>query len=127
MEITVEVSGEEYKAAIRKYYIKRNWTAWIAIIAAISFALSVWELIKSANEWSWILEYFVVAFVTLILLFLAIPYGVLYLEMLGNTKKIGDEPITWHYRIEDKGVNINNGQLNKLLPWRILKQNKNNR
>jgi hypothetical protein len=120
MEITVEVSGEEYKTFIKNYYLKRNWTKRIATIAIISLGLSVLGILKITNGWSLLMELFVAVFIILMILFFLIPFGVSHFRSAREIKNTVDESIKWHYKIEDKGITIDKGQIGKFLPWRKL-------
>jgi len=120
MEITVEVSGEEYKIFIKNYYLKRNWTKRIATIAIISLGLSVLGILKITNGWSLLMELFAAVFIILMILFFLIPFGVSHFRSAREIKNTVDESIKWHYKIEDKGITIDKGQISKFLPWRKL-------
>jgi hypothetical protein len=115
MEITIEITKEEYQSYIKQYYLKRNWTKRIAILAIIAFALSVFTVISTKSGWKYLPWDFLVLAAILIILFFILPYVALYVQMLSKQKKVGANPIIWHYKISDDGVQIDDEHGSKFL------------
>jgi len=120
MEINVELTKDEYQSFIRKYYLQRNWTKRIAILAIIAVLLSVLMLLQMKDWGYYIFVYFVFLSVVLMVLFFVLPYCVLYLQMLAKLKKINDEPLRWLFKLSETGAEIDGGQGNKFFSWRSL-------
>jgi predicted ferric reductase len=112
MEINVELTKDEYQSFIRKYYLRRNWTKRIAILAIIALLLSVLMLLQMKYWGYYIFVYFVFFSVVLMALFFLLPYCVLYLQMLAKLKKINDEPLRWLFKLSETGAEIDGDQGN---------------
>jgi hypothetical protein len=115
MEITIEITKEEYQSYIKKYYLKRNWTKRIAILAIIAAALSVLTASSKNGGWKYLPSDFLVFATILVTIFFVLPYVALYLQMSSKLKKVDDKPIIWHYKITDDGVQIDDEQGSKFL------------
>jgi hypothetical protein len=117
MEIAVEIGKDEHQSLIKKYYLERNWTKRIAVLAIIAAIVSVLLWLPVKAGWTYLWEYFIFFSIALILLFFVLPYVALYIQMSTKLKKANNEQAKWLFTIRDNGVQIDDEQSSKFLSW----------
>jgi hypothetical protein len=125
LEITAEITKEEYTSLIKSYYLNKNWAKLIAFLAILAFIIAtvnVWpDRIHAYYIRTWY-GFFDAFFEMLFILFCALPYGVLYLQMRLMFKNQPDYAGTCVYEIVEDGVNVEKRGQSRLYLWSLIKK-----
>jgi len=120
MEITVEITTDEYQSFIKEYYLKRNWAKRIAILAFVALILSIVGLRSMADAGAYLVSSFAFFMAILLVLFCAIPYVIWYFQMKKRLEQAGDELTRWLFNFSDGGVQFNDEHESKFFAWSKL-------
>jgi hypothetical protein len=120
LEITTEITKEEYTSFVKDYYLKKDWTKWVAILVIVALVISVsmaWSNYGRWNYWSNLRALFSVVFLGLALVFFALPYGVAYYTVRMKIKKEPGQTGPWVYQITNKCITTNKNGTTLFYPW----------
>jgi hypothetical protein len=125
LEITAEITKEEYNSLIKSYYLNKNWTKLIAFLAILAFiiaTITVWPFrIYTYFIRTWY-GFFNMFFEMLFIPFCALPYGILYFQMHLMFKNQPDYTGTCVYEITENGINVEKQGQSKFYLWSLIKK-----
>jgi len=107
LEITAEITKEEYRSFVKNYYLEKNWVRWIALLVIVALMISIsmnWSHYGRWFFWTNLHAFFSFTFFMLALIFFVIPYGYAYNMVRVKLKKEDDQTGTMVYQVTDTGI-----------------------
>lgn len=122
MEIIAEINQHEYKQAVRDYYLNKDWTKRVAILALIALGLALISIFNYSYPYKGrlILGFFTSYFMLLFIGGFVIPYTYNYYK--SRLVVTGTEPYAerWEFDISMTGISATNQDFTKFYPWLII-------
>ncbi|HTD97903.1 MAG TPA: YcxB family protein [Mucilaginibacter sp.] len=116
MEITTEITKDEYEQFIKNDYLKKDWVKHIAILAIIAAGLTVLGCFTK-GDWHLLYSFFVMWLLILLLFFFALPYAINYSKIQRLLRGISGQDDKWVFNITEKGIQADNGAGSKFFQW----------
>jgi hypothetical protein len=122
MEIIAEIRQHEYRQVIKDYYLNKDWTRRVAILALISLGLALLSIINYNYPYKgrMIYGFFTSYFMMLFIAAYVIPYVYNYYKSRLALKGIECRTDRWEFNISTTGISTNNQEFTKFYPWMAI-------
>ena len=122
MEIIAEIRQQEYRQVIKDYYLNKDWTKRVAVLALISLGLALLSIINYNYPYKgrMIYGFFTSYFLIIYLFFFALPYGIRYLRMRKAIRLMARQPAEWAFNISEVGIHTKNNNKVRYYPWTMV-------
>jgi hypothetical protein len=120
MEITAEITEEQFRSLLRSYYLQKDWMKLTALLAIIALGISgytawpFWVYSRFIISWR---DDFDVIFLMLFAIFCGLPYLVLYIQMRLMLRKRQAFVGICFYKITVDGIKKGINDFSKLYLW----------